>query len=128
MQPAGNTTARRSWSKLARRLMLGGLFLTGTGCHRSYYYYGESAANCPPPMTSSVVGGSICDNTSPVIEGGTVVSSATESPRTQSKSRKSKVVVSEAGSGGKSSWKATDPESSVARTQVSGDIDDSIFK
>ena len=128
MQQAGFLTARRSRTKVALRILLGGLILSGPGCHQHYYYYGNTADGCPPISPATVVDGPVCDSSSPVIQGGTVVSSVSDAPTTRSKPRRSKVVVSEANSGGKSSWQAVGPESSVARTQVDGAIDDSILK
>jgi hypothetical protein len=59
-----------------------------------------------------------------VIEGGTVVSSATEDPPAVHRSRRSKVVVSEAYGGPRSAWRATDPDATAARTRISGAMDD----
>jgi len=128
MRRAGFLTARRRRTKVALRILLGGLILSGPGCHQHYYYYGNTADGCPPMAQATVVDGPVCDSTSPVIQGGTVVSSVSDAPTTQTKSRRSKVIVSEANGGGKSSWQAVGPESSVARTQVDGAIDDSLLK
>lgn len=127
MLRAGYTSARGRWSEVAGKvLLLGGLVLSGSGCQRHYYYYyGGSPTNCPPVGTT-IQEGPVCEVPGSVIQGGTVVSSATEDLPVITKSRRSKVVVSEANRGGKSSWKASDAETSVARTQVDGAIGDSV--
>src|SRR4051812_50503 len=107
MPRAGFWTARRSRNKVAWWALLGGLFVSGTGCqHHHYYYYGNSP-NCPPTTATSVVEGPVCDVPGQVIQGGTVVSSAADEPTIISKPRRSKVVVSQSTGGGRSSWKAS---------------------
>jgi hypothetical protein len=128
MPRAGFKTARRSRNSVAWSALLGGLILAGPGCQKHYYYYYGNSGNCPPMAPSSVVEGPVCDVSGPVIEGGTVVSSATEEPPIINRSRRNKVVVSEAYGAGKSSWKATDPDASVTRTQISGAMDDTVRK
>lgn len=125
MPRADFRSARRSRNSVAWSALLGGLILTGLGCQKHYYYYYGNSGNCPPMGPTSIVEGPVCDvQGGPAIEGGTVVSSAIEEPPVINRSRRSKVVVSEAYGGGKSSWKASDPETSVARTQISGAMDD----
>ena len=117
-----------------RVVLAGGLCFCGWGCHQHhYYYYGNSPAGCPPGtvMPSGVTtAGPLCEVPSDVGSGGTTISSSSGSGSARSTviddGRKSRVVVSEPSSSkSRYYWKASDPDSSPAMTQVEGGIDDS---
>ncbi|ODU00695.1 MAG: hypothetical protein ABS79_02910 [Planctomycetes bacterium SCN 63-9] len=125
MPRASFSAVRRNRGKVAGWVFLGGLIASGAGCQRHYYYYYGNSPNCPPGMVS-MQEGPVCEVPGQVIEGGTVISSATtDDTPVITKSRRNKVVISEANGGGKTAWKASDPEGSMARSQVEGATDDS---
>jgi hypothetical protein len=128
MPQAELSADRRGRKSVSLWALLGGLIVFGPGCQKHYYYYYGNSGNCPPVAPSSIVDGPVCDVSGQVIEGGTVVSSVASDPPPVSRSRRNKVVVSEANRPGRSSWTASGPESSMARTQVEGAMDESVVK
>ena len=72
--------------------------------------------------------GPLCEVPSDVGSGGTTISSSSASARSTiiDDGRKSRVVVSEPSSSrSRYYWKASDPDSAPAQTQVEGGIEDS---
>jgi hypothetical protein len=108
--------------------LLGILGVLGPGCHQHYYYYGNPPG-CGPisPAPSSIQYGSTCDVPTQVIEGGTVLPRRVDEPALVGHARRPRVVVSE-NDRPRSSWKATDPEASLATTQVEGALRDSTVR
>jgi len=125
---------RQAWFlALCRRRLLGvilagELAFTGLGCCQHYHYYGGSA--CGPSTTtlpSTVQSGTtVCDEPTQVVEGGTKVSNGSTVSSNVSGTKSSRVVTSEP----RNSWnsKKSDPDSSVARTDVEGALGGSTTK
>jgi hypothetical protein len=122
------------FGRKARRVVLaGGLCFCGWGCHQHYYYYGNqpgAVPGCPPgtgvlPSTVTTTG-PICE----VPGGGSTTSANSGRSTVVSDGQRSRVVVSEPSSSSASrfGWKASDPESMPAITQVDGAYQSSTVK
>ncbi len=114
-----------------RVALAGGLCCCGWGCHQHFYYYGNPpgmAQGCPPGTTIMPSGvtttGPVCEVP---VEGS---SSNVLRSTTVSDGKNSRVVVSTPSNGiaSRFGWKASDPDSVPAITQVEGGIQSSTVK
>jgi hypothetical protein len=108
-------------------IVAGPLAFIGPGCHQHYHYYGSSA--CGPSTTtlpSSVQTGTICEDGSQVVEGGTKVAGAATISSTvgDTKTKSARVVVSEP----RNSWKKSNPDDIVVTGSVEGALGDTTTK
>jgi hypothetical protein len=130
-----NTRWISSLTRTAGPLVLaGGLSFCSWGCHQHYYYYGNPPAGvqgCPPGTTvmpsAVTTTGPLCD----VPAAGTTVGQASPRSTTVSDGRRSRVVVSEPSTSSPLSrfgWRAADPDTPPALTEVQGALEDSAVK